>query len=156
MPIAVKKRHTQKSTVMARKNKSIFYLSKLEVGKVHDYKLLKNNFPPSLDWFAQLMVHIDWGYQGFESDYSAKAVLIAFKKHKGEKELSDLKKAYNRKLAQWRVGIEHAIGGMKRYRILAERIRLKSTHQINIILEVCAGLWNLRIRSREINSFNEL
>jgi hypothetical protein len=113
----------QKSTVMAGKNRSIFYLSKIEVGKVHDYKLFKNNFPPSLDWFSKLLVHIDLGYQGFESDYVAKTVLIPFKKNKGEKELSDLKKAYNRKLAQWRVGIEQAIGGMIGYRILAERIR---------------------------------
>jgi hypothetical protein len=141
---------------MARKNKSIFYLSKLEVGKVHDYKILKNNFSPSLDWFSNLVTHIDLGYQGFESDYLAKTVLIPFKKRKDEQELCDLKKAYNRKLAQWRVGIEHAIGGMKRYRILAERIRLKSTDQINMILEVCAGFWNLRIRLRETQSFNSL
>jgi hypothetical protein len=67
---------------MSPKNKSIFYLSKIEVGKVHDYKLFKNNFPPSLDWFSNLVVHIDSGYQGFESDYSAKTVLIPFKKHK--------------------------------------------------------------------------
>ena len=152
----VKKRHTLKSTVISRKNKSIVYLSKLEVGKVHDYRILKNNFSPSVDWFSKLAVHIDLGYQGFESDYLAKTVLIPFKKNKGEKELSDLKKAYNRKLAQWRVGIEHAIGGMKRYRILAERIRLKSTDQMNMILEVCAGLWNLRIRLRELKSINPL
>ena len=141
---------------MARKNKSIFYLSKLEVGKVHDYKILKNNFSPSLDWFSQLVAHIDLGYQGFESDYVAKTVLIPFKKRKDEEELCDLKKAYNRKLAQWRVGIEHAIGGMKRYRILAERIRIKSTNQMNMISEVCAGLWNLRIRLRGTQSCNSM
>ena len=141
---------------MARKNKSIFYLSKLEVGKVHAYKILKNNFSPSLDWFSKLVAPIDLGYQGFESDYVAQTVLIPFKKSKGQEELSDLKKAYNRKLAQWRVGIEHGIGGMKRYRIVAERIRLKSTNQINSIWEVCAGLWNLRIRLRETQSFKQL
>ena len=44
---------------MSRKNKSIFYLSKLETGKVHDYKILKNDFSPSVDWFSKLVVHID-------------------------------------------------------------------------------------------------
>lgn len=146
---------------MSRKNRSIFYISPLAVGKIHDYKLFKNDFPPSLDWFTPLVVHIDLGYQGFESDYSAKTVLIPFKKNKNEQELSDLKKAYNRKLAQWRVGIEplrrtDAIGGMKRYRILAERIRLKSIRQMDTILEVCAGFWNLRVRLRETKSFNLL
>jgi len=78
------------------------------------------------------VAHIDLGYQGFESHYLGQIVLIPLKKNKGEEELSDLKKAYNRKLAQWRVGIEHAIGGMKRYRILAGRIRpLRRTAQIN-------------------------
>ena len=57
---------------------------------------------------------MDSGYQGFESDYSAKVALIPFKRKKNLAELCELKKAYNRKLAQWRVGIEHAIGGMKR------------------------------------------
>ena len=69
MLIAVKKRHMLKSTVMSRKNRFIFYLGKLAGGKVHDYKLLKNNFSPSVEWFSQLVVHIDLGYQGFESDY---------------------------------------------------------------------------------------
>ena len=107
--------------------------------------MLQTDFPPSLNWFDQLIIHVDLGYQGFEDDYSAKTVLIPFKKKKKEKELCDLKKAYNRKLAQWRIPVEHAIGGMKRYRILAERIRLKSVDQIDTIVEVCAGLWNFRI-----------
>ena len=139
-----KKEHRLKCTVLSRKDKSIYYLSKLRKGKIHDYKMLKNHFPPSFHWFDKSTVHIDLGYQGFENDYWAKIALIPFKKN--EKELGDLKKAYNRKLAQWRIVLEHAIGGMKRYRILAERIRLKSIHQIDTILEVCAGLWNFHIR----------
>jgi len=82
--------------------------------------------------------------------------LIPFKRKKNQAELCELKKAYNRKLAHWRVGIEHAIGGMKRYRFLTERIRLKSINQINMIAEVCAALWNLRVRLFETNSFNPL
>ena len=123
---------------------------------MHDYQLLKNNFPSSLSWFDKLIVHTDLGYQGFESDYSARTVLIPFKRKKNQAELSDLQKAYNRKLAQWRIRVEHAIGGMKRCRILAERIRIKSIEQINTILEVCAGLWNLRIRLWETKSLKLL
>ena len=119
-------------------------MSKLKPGKVHDYKISQTDFPPSLNWFDQFIVDLDLGYQGFEDDYFAKTVLIPFKKKK-QKELYDLKKAYNRPLAQWRVGIEQAIGGMKRYRILAERIRLKSIDQIDTILEACTRLWNFHI-----------
>lgn len=102
-----------------------------------------------MNWFDSLIVHADSGYQGFESDYSVKTALIPFKRKQNEEELCELKKAYNRKLAKWRIYIEHAIGGMKRYRILAERIRLKSINEINTIIEVCAGLWNLRVTLRE-------
>ena len=69
-----KKGHRLKRTVLSAKNKWIYYLSKLRGGKIHDYKLLKTDFPPSLHWFIQSMVHIDLGYQGFEDDYPAKTV----------------------------------------------------------------------------------
>ena len=44
--------------------------------------MLQTDFPPSLNWFDQLIIHVDLGYQGFEDDYSAKTVLIPFKKNK--------------------------------------------------------------------------
>ena len=136
------------------KNRSIVYLGYPADGKIHDYELLKKDLPPSVHWFKGLVVHVDLGYQGIESDYSTQwksdtTILIPFKKKKGEAQLDCLKKAYNKKLSQWRVRVEHAIGGMKRYRILAERIRIKSRQQVNLIMEVCAGLWNFRVRVKE-------
>ena len=117
---------------------------------------MKNDFPTSFNWLDSLIVHADSGYQGLESDYSVKTALLPFKRKKNEPELCELKKAYNRKLAKWRIYVEHAIGGMKRYRILVERIRLKSIDEINTIIEVCAGLWNLRVKVREEKLFNVL
>ena len=45
-------------------------------------------------------------------------------------------------MAQQRVFIEHAIGGLKRFRILSDRFRNKIFSLYDQILEVCAGLWN--------------
>jgi hypothetical protein len=53
---------------------------------------LRNDFSPDLAWFDQLVVHMDLCYQGLKSNYSAKTVLIPFKRNKNEKELNDLKK----------------------------------------------------------------
>ena len=54
-------------------------------------------------------------------------------------------KEENKILSSRRVIIEHSIGGIKRYRILSDRLR---THHIDLydkILGVCAGLWNFYI-----------
>jgi hypothetical protein len=38
--------------------------------------------------------------------------------------------------------VEHSIGGMKRYRILSERLRMHDYEEYDLIIGVCAGLWN--------------
>jgi hypothetical protein len=57
-------------------------------------------------------------------------------------ELSEDQKAYNKTTGQERIYVEHSIGGMKRYRILEHRNRIKSTRVLDQIIGVCAGLWN--------------
>ena len=45
-------------------------------------------------------------------------------------------------MASERIKVEHSIGGLKRYRILSDRLR---THLIDLydgIIRVCARLWN--------------
>jgi hypothetical protein len=37
------------------------------------------------------------------------------------------------------------IGGMKRYRILSDRLWIKDTNFINTATSVCAGLWNFML-----------
>ena len=61
--------------------------------------------------------------------------------------MNDQQKAQNKELAQQRIDVEHSIGGMKRYRILVNRNRLKSKKTISQIIGVCAALWNFTIES---------
>ena len=49
----------------------------------------------------------------------------------------------NKALSQVRIFVEHAIGGMKRYNILAYSFRNRTEHFEDDAIGACAGLWNL-------------
>ncbi len=52
------------------------------------------------------------------------------------------KKNQNKQFASERIFIEHSISGLKRFRILSDRLRLHDIDLYDDILGVCAGLWN--------------
>ena len=124
--------------------RKILYLSKCWVGKTHDFKLLKLEFPPEQNWFENFKVRVDLGYLGIAKEYVCKALSIPHKKPK-KQELDAMQKLENRVFAQERVKVEHAIGGMKRYRILSDRLRMHDFDLYDDVLEVCAGLWNFQL-----------
>jgi hypothetical protein len=141
-----KKRHTRKSLFVAGKQKRILYLSSLHRGSCHDYEIVKACFPAEDNWFKKFIIGLDLGFQGFADLYPCKKLFIPLKRKRVKKghcnELSEEQKLLNKQQAQQRVGIEHSIGGMKRYRILSNRLRLKSTILMDTLIGVCAGLWN--------------
>lgn len=63
-------------------------------------------------------------------------------------ELSDEQKAANTAHAARRVRIEHAMSGVKRLRIVKDRIRLHRGGCRDLVMEVACGLHNLRLRFR--------
>lgn len=112
---------------------------------------MKQEFPPEIAWFNKFNVHLDLGFKGFEDLYHCQNLFIPIKKPRNTKtsknELNDEQKTQNKELAQQRIYVEHSIGGMKRYRILVNRNRLKSKKTINQVIGVCAALWNFTIKS---------
>jgi hypothetical protein len=46
---------------MSRPDKWIIFLGHTFSGHNHDYKMLKEEFPPALDWFADINVLVDLG-----------------------------------------------------------------------------------------------
>src|SRR5438105_8616950 len=66
---AEKKEHTLKNTVMSLPDKFIVFLGRTFSGHNHDYSMLKQEFPPDGDWFSDIHVRVDLGYQGMQSDY---------------------------------------------------------------------------------------
>ena len=127
--------------ILSNPRKKVFYVSRCWVGKTHDYRMFTEEFPPSQDWFKDFRVRVDLGFLGIEKDYVCKELLLPNKKKK-KQELSSEQKSENKLLASERIAVEHSIGGMKRYRILSDRLRVHDLELYNVILGVCAGLWN--------------
>ena len=127
--------------ILSNPQRKILYVSHCWVGKTHDYRMFKEEFPPEQAWIKDFQVRVDLGFLGLEKDYVCKELLLPHKKKK-KQELSAEQKQENKLLASERIEVEHAIGGMKRYRILSERLRVQDVKLYNVILGVCAGLWN--------------
>lgn len=117
------------------------FISEAYVGKEHDYGLLKEEFPPGQPWFKNKRVRLDSGFQGFQKDYECAEIYLPYKKARN-KELTDEQKKCNRSNAGERIKVEHSIGGLKRYRILSDKARIKDWRLFNEIIGACAGLWN--------------
>lgn len=133
--------------IISDKNKRIGYMSYYCVGKKHDYRFLKDEFPPDKDWFSTFDIKVDLGYLGIMNDYKCKSISIPHKKPKKGALTMDQKKE-NRRLASERIVVEHSIGGIKRYRILSDRLRLHDLDFYDDILGVCAGLWNFHLSAK--------
>ena len=132
---------------MSLPDKLIVFLGRTFSGHNHDYTMLKQEFPPGLDWFVDINVRVDLGYLGIQSDYRGDQIDIPTKKpRKSQKDpnpqLSDEHKATNKALSQIRIFIEHAIGGMKRYNILVHAFRNRKADFEDDAVGVCAGLWH--------------
>lgn len=103
--------------------------------------MLLEEFPPEENWFEEFRVQVDLGFFGIEKDYACKELSIPHKKPK-KKELATEQKVENKLLASKRVRVEHALAGLKRYRILSDRLRMQDFKFYDVILGICAGLWN--------------
>jgi DDE superfamily endonuclease len=127
--------------ILSNPQKKVLYVSKCWVGKTRDYRMLTEEFPPEQEWFKKFRVRVDLGFLGIEKDYVCKELLLPKKKKKNQ-ELNIVQKVENKLLARERIFVEHSIGGMKRYRILSDRLRVHDLDLYNVILGVTAGLWN--------------
>jgi len=81
------------------------------------------------------------GFIGFDKDYVCKLLRIPHKRKKNI-ELTDEQKSENKSISSERIRVEHSIGGIKRYRILSERLRMHDFEEYDLIVGVCSGLWN--------------
>jgi len=66
-------------------------------------------------------------------------------------ELTEAEKEQNRTISSVRVRVEHAIGSVKRYRIVFEPLRNWKTGFKDIVIETCCGLHNFRLIFRPWN-----
>jgi hypothetical protein len=145
---AEKNQHTLKHTVMALPNKFLMFLGRTFRGHHHDDRMLKQEFPPALDWLSALYVRVDLGYRGIKAAYRGEHIDIPTRKPRKSRknpnpQLSDEQRAAHTALSRVRIFIEHAIGGMKRYNILVPTLRNRIKNFEDDVIGICAGLWNL-------------
>jgi len=131
--------------VLTTTSKYIKYVSPIYHGTNHDYAIFKKEFPSQRQhWLAAFQFHVDLGYLGIEKDYPTLKVNIPHKKPK-KKELTKEQKIENKGYSSIRVKVEHAIGGMKRYRFLSDRLRCRDKRLYSKVAGLAAGLWNFNL-----------
>ncbi len=126
--------HTIKSEIVVDQRKRIVQASKPYEGRVHDFNIRKTEGPlPAVPILA------DSGYQGLQNCHSA-AVFIPKKKPKNGS-LSEAEKAENKQLSRRRIVVEHVIGHLKKWQILAACYRGLLADYAQIF-QTIAGLHN--------------
>jgi len=87
----------------------------------------------------------DKGFQGF---FLPGVTIFQPKKNPRGGNLTPPERATNRQISSIRMRSEHAIGGVKRYRIVKDTIRLLKDGIRDAIMETCCGLHNFRLEYR--------
>lgn len=130
-----KKRHSIKNEIITTEAGRIVSVSKSAPGTVADITIRRRGPPLSETAHA----YMDSGYQGYQDDHPA--IDIPYKKPKKGK-LTKQEKEYNHALSRFRVLVEHAIGRMKKFRILADRYRYPRLRH-SVKFSIIAGITNL-------------
>ena len=112
----------------------ILTISDFANGKRHDFRLYKESKTHIL---KEIQVDTDTGYIGIEEIHQNSVLPV--KKTK-KKNLTAEEKAFNRRVSSERVINEHAIGFIKRFKILSERYRNRRKRfglRFNLIAGIC-------------------
>jgi DDE superfamily endonuclease len=123
----------------------ICFLSATYEGRTHDKciaDLTGYTLPPGS------CLYQDTGFQGF---LLAGVTMFQPKKKPRGGELTPSEKATNRRISSIRIRVEHAIGRVKRYRMVKDKIRLLKDGIRDTVMETCCGLHNFRILYRPWN-----
>src|SRR5690606_20752055 len=130
------KRHTLKTEIRVTRRGRIIHVSKSWPGSVHDFELHKTEPPIP----KQTRAFVDSGYQGLDKLHTQTE--LPYKATK-TKPLGEEEKEYNQALSRLRVVVEHILGDIKTFRILADRYRNKRK-RYDIKFKIIAGIVNLK------------
>ena len=137
-----KKCHTVKDVLVISVICKVIFLSLTCEGKKHDKKAADEAgyaFPKGST------VYQDTGFQGFKPE----GINIEQPKKKPRgKELTEEEKKTNSDISKIRIRVEHAIGGVKRYRIVSQKNRNWKKGFRDKVMETCCGLHNFRLNFR--------
>lgn len=142
--------HEVKNTYISDKKSRVLYLGMTWQGSIHDKKMAEEEeivFPDDCFLWKDL------GYQGYLP--TNVHCFEPYKKPKN-KELSKWQKIENQAIASVRIVVEHAIGGVKRCRIMKDTIRLHGLEIRDRVIETCTALHNFRLKLRPTYKVNQL
>lgn len=143
-----KKRHTVKNNVLANAQAKIAWLSATCQGRQHDKKIADES---QLTLPHDSRLYQDTGFQGFA--LPGVIILQPKKKPRGG-QLTAEETERNREIARVRIRVEHAIGGVKRYRIVKDQLRNWKQDFRDRVMETCCGLHNFRLNFRPWHYFS--
>lgn len=132
--------HAEKNFGICNPEGRILFLSYSFSGSTHD-KAIYDELEISI---AEVPFLLDLGFIGVDESGST---MVPFKKPKG-KELGTVKKQINQAMSKLRVKIEHVFAGLKRLRMLKEKIRIPCYSKRQTIVKIAAAIHNLRVQQR--------
>ena len=137
-----KKAHRQKNLLLSSHERRVVYLGPTSPGSVHDKTLADEShlsLPPDA------VVLQDTGFQGYAV---AGAQTYQPRKKPRGRDLPTYSLAINKVISRVRIGVEHAIAGVKRCRLVADTFRNLRAGFVDAAMEVACGLHNLRVAAR--------
>ena len=137
--------HTVKNLLLSNQQNRILYLSAMVAGSIHD-KALADEM--ELEFLPGQSLLLDLGFMGFQ--LGGAQTLLPVKKPK-QGSLSEQDKLYNQLLASVRVKVEHVMAGVKRMRIVKDKIRLVGHKVREVVMLIACGLHNLRVNHRNLS-----
>lgn len=136
-----KKTHTRKSVVISDKKRRVLVITKQKSGRRHDKRLADKD-----DIFKQLPKQvIAWADTAFSGSDKEHSNIHIPKKKPPKRQLTHDEKETNKIISSYRVIVEHAIGGIKRYRCMSEKLRNHKAFIDDKFLLLTAGLWNYHL-----------
>jgi len=146
-----KKQHTKKTVILSDKDKRILFVSPTKPGRRHDKRLsdrelIAEKLPPDVALWA------DSGLQGIDKKRPPGSLNFIAKRGRKDRPLTKAERAENHVISSFRIVVEHAIGGMKRYNATANKLRNKPGMFEDRVMQVAAGLWNYHLAYRHTGS----
>ena len=136
-----KKAHTRKSVVVTDKKRKILILTKQKSGRRHDKRLAdKNSIFEMIP--KEISAYTDTGFIGAQKLHPN--IYIPKKKSK-RNPLTYEEKETNKLISSYRVIVEHAIGGIKRFRCMSEKLRNHKAYIDDQFILLASGLWNYHL-----------
>ena len=137
-----KKRPTRKNDVVVNNKKKILVLTPTKHGRVHDKKM-SDKFSVITTIPDEVSILVDTGFQGIQKQHPN---VFMPKKRSKNYVFTDIDRQWNRLISSTRIVVEHAIAGIKRYKVAADIFRNKNGLD-DIFMELSAGLWNYHLRT---------